>query len=536
MKSFRKLACLLCALLMVVSVFAGCNTTPADSSDITSETESEVGDVSDVTGEEDVSDVTSTEDVVSDVASQAGTTNTNTNTNTNSTTQKPTSSTAGNNKPTSSQGPLNNIPDTEEEKWGTEAGVTSTKKVPAWMKKIKSGELTMLTGSAYGEGTNNEAYKNTKEVFKSLTGKELKVNAKIVDFNNLRSTLQTMVFSGNGPDTFGIYNGVGYYLRNKGLTRDIRDYINMNDAVWDPMKEYSEVMFFKGDLTGVVATTGGNGLYGFAYNKKLLNQAGLDDPWELYKKGKWNITTFLEYVEELTVDKNHDNTPEVFGVSMAPEDLFKMALSSGEDLVKFNDDGSVTNNLRSATFTRYASYARQIQKVGSYDTESWTRAQRFKQGKIAMCAGNIWSQFQNYGDMKKNGEIGWVPYPMDINAKVHYLANEFQVNFLPKNSKNPEGAAAFLYTLRYMDVNPNAKKTAEEKAKYINEYKYSEEEWNFIQEDLKLPFEVKHLTYNWGHVPDFKYQSLWNVFTTDWPTLVEEVYPSLDAALKAQNK
>jgi len=534
MKSFRKLACLLCALLMVVSVFAGCNTTPADSSDITSETESEVGDVSDVTGGEDVSDVTSTEDVVSDVASQAGTTSTNTN----STTQKPTNSTAGNNKPTASQGPLNNIPDSEEEKWGTEAGVTSTKKVPAWMKKIKSGEITMLTASAYGEGSKSEAYQNAKEVFKALTGKELKVNAKIIDWNNLRSTLQTMVLSGNGPDTFSIYNGVAYYLRNKGLTRDIRDYINMNDALWDPMKEYSEVMFYKGDLTGVVASTGGNGSSsnGFVYNKKLISQAGLDDPWELYKKGKWNITTFLEYVEELTVDKNHDNTPEVFGVSMAPEALFKFALSSGEDLVKFNDDGSVTNNLRSATFTRYASYARQIQKVGSYDTESWTRAQRFKQGKIAMCEGSIWTQADNYGDMKKKGEIGWVPFPMDVNAKVHYLTAEYTVNFLPKNSKNPEGAAAFLYTQRYMAVNPNAKKTAEEKAKYINEYKYSEDEWAFAKDELKLPFEVKPITFNWMHVPDFKYQSLWNVFTTDWPTLVEEVYPTFDAALKAQNK
>ena len=77
---------------------------------------------------------------------------------------------------------------------------------------------------------------------------------------------------------------------------------------------------------------------------------------------------------------------------------------------------------------------------------------------------------------------------------------------------------------------------AEEKAKYLNEYKFTEDEYAFMNEDLKLPFEITHLTYNWGHVPDFKYNSLWAVFTTDWPTLVEEVYPTLDSALKAQNK
>ncbi len=424
-----------------------------------------------------------------------------------------------------------NIPNTDAEKWGTEKGLTSTKKVPDWMKQIPNGNLVILGSSKLNE----ETLENNKTLFKALTGKELKLEEKIVEWNSLRSQLQTMVLSGQGPDLFSIYNGVGIYLRNKGLTRNIKDYINMNDAAWEAMKEPSEVMFFNGELTGVTATdpliTGG-----VIYNKTLINQAGLEDPWELYEKKQWNITKFLEYVEELTVDQNHDNKPEVFGVSMAPEALFQMAVSSGEDLVKFNADGTVSNNIRSATFTRWAGYARQIEQMGSYDTESWTAEQRFVQGKIAMMAGkNIWNMFASNDliQMKKQDRIGWVPHPMDVNAKTYYHSAEQTIWFMPKNSKNPQGAAAYIYMQRYGALNPSAATIEKEKNKYVNEYGWTAEEYEF-QRNMGKSFTP--ITFNWIHLPDFEYTSLWNVFTEDWSQLVEKVNPSLQSALDAQNK
>ena len=414
------------------------------------------------------------------------------------------------------------------------AGLTSTKKTPAWMKQIKDGKIVGLGLVGEKTGANDENYQLQKTVFKALTGKELLVDEVLVEWNSMRTTLQTMVISGNGPDLFSVYNGVAVYLRNKNLTRDIKDYINMNDAAWEGMKPYSEMMFYKGELMGVPVAEP-TFTYGVLYNKTLLNQAGLDDPYELFKQGKWDISTLLEYVEELTVDRNHDNTPEVFGITMAPECIFRMALSSGEDLVKINDDGSITNNLRSATFTRWASYARDITEIGSYDTESWTAGERFIQGKIAMVSSPMWSMFSNdeFIKMKKADKIGWVPSPADINSKTYYHVAEQQFFLMPKNSKNPDAAAAYLYTLRYMNLNPSAVATKEQKDRYINEYGWTEEEYNFSQ---NMSDHLTPITFNWQHIPDFSYTSLWNVFTEDWATLVEEVYPSLQSAIDAQNK
>ena len=219
---------------------------------------------------------------------------------------------------------------------------------------------------------------------------------------------------------------------------------------------------------------------------------------------------------------------------MEPEDLFKMSLSSGEDIVKINDDVSFTNNLLSATFTRWSSYASSINAAGSYDTESWTRGQRFTQGKVAMSSGNIWSQFSSSDliNMKKSGTLGWVPNPTDINSSTNYQCAETTYCFLPKNSANPEGAAAYYYTLRYMSLNPSSSYEDQIKSKYLNDYGWSEEEYDFLK---NMNDHMTAITFNWMHIPDFEYTSLWNVFTDDWPTLVEEVYPSLQSALDAQN-
>ena len=430
---------------------------------------------------------------------------------------------------TVSGGNSNLIPSTEEGKWGTKEGVSSTKKVPDWMKTISSGKLVSLSASTMDA----TAYAYQQTVFKALTGQNLEIEQKIVEWNSLRSTLQTMVLSGNAPDIFSIYNGVGTYLRNTGLTRNIKDYINMNDAAWDGMKSYSEDLFYKGELTGVVINqpliTGG-----FMYNKTLINQAGLDDPWTLFENKTWTITKFIEYVEELTTDENHDGVPEVYGVSMAPACLFKLSLASGEDLVKINNDGSVSNNLRSATFTRFATYAAAITAAGSNDTESWTAAERFIQGKIALCWNNVWDQTSSSDliAMKKSGKLGWVPCPKDVNASTYYHAAEMSQYFLPKNSANPQGGAAYYYTLRYISLNPSPEQEAKTKDKYINEYGWTEKEYLF-QKNMK-----DYMTatpFNAFHIPDFDFTPLWAVFTKDWSTLVEEVYPSLQSALDAQN-
>lgn len=527
MQKITKFASLLMAMLLLIGLMAGCGGSTQDSSGAISNAGS-----GDVSQEEDASDTESIDTTDNPTTSDA----VNADSNVPDNTSKGNGSGSGNSNSNSNSNGSGNIPSSDAAKWGTEAGTTSVKKTPAWMKNIKSGEIKVLAADAYGEGVENDTYREEKALFKALTGKELKITTKVVEWNSLRSNLQTMVLANDAPDLFSIYNGVGTYLRNKNLTRDIRDYINMNDAAWKDMQKYSEPLFYNGVLTGVCVADPMIG-YGILYNKTLINQAGLEDPFALYEKGQWDILKFLEYVEELTVDQNHDNIPEVFGVSLQYESIFRMSCASGIDMVTINNDGTITNNLRNPIFTRWAGYARKIAELGSYDSEPWTAGTRFYQNKVAMMTA-AWPTL--YGsekaiEWKKANKLGWVPSPKDINTKTHYHLAEATYTFLPKNSKNPEGAAAYIYMKRYSDLNPSATSEAKKKTKFLNEYGFTEKEYQFYNNINKNKTLVPVL-HNWQHIPDFNYYDLAGVYTQDWNVLVEWAYPSLQAAIDKQNK
>ncbi len=529
MQKITKFISLLMAMLMLVGVMTACGGDKGDSSDVTSDAVSDVvsqeDDITGTAGGESTDDPTVSATV--DVGSNAT-----------ATTSKGNSGTVSNGggSGNGNNGGGNKIPSTDAEKWGTEAGTTSVKKTPAWMKQIKSGEIKILSSEAYGEGVENDAYREDKALYKALTGKELKITTKVVEWNSLRTNLQTMVLANDAPDLFSIYNGVGTYLRNKNLTRDIREYINMNDAAWKDMQKYSEPLFYNGVLTGICVTDPVIG-YGIMYNKTLINQAGLEDPFALYEKGQWDILKFLEYVEELTVDQNHDNIPEVYGVSLYYESIFRMATASGMDLVTVNNDGTITNNLRHANFTRWAGYARKIAELGSYDSEPWTAGTRFYQNKVAMMT-SPWSCLydgEKAIEWKKAGKLGWVPSPKDVNSKTHYHLAEATYTFLPKNSKNPEGAAAYIYMQRYGSLNPSASSEAKKKTKFLNEYGFTAKEYEFYSK-INQNKNLVPVLHNWQHIPDFSYYDLAGVYTQDWNVLVEWAYPSLQAAIDKQNK
>ena len=68
-----------------------------------------------------------------------------------------------------------------------------------------------------------------------------------------------------------------------------------------------------GKMQGLNVLFGGGIMF---YNKKLLNEAGLDDPFELYKKGEWTYAKMREYAIKTTkYDKS--GRAQQFGVNMA---------------------------------------------------------------------------------------------------------------------------------------------------------------------------------------------------------------------------
>ena len=515
----KVLALALCCVLIGGTLFCGCSTTEIKSSsdpDAASAFESVESESS--ANESEVTAVSAVSDTQSSVEATSSSTST-------SATSKP-ATTTSTLKP--SAGTLGNTTTSDSEIFPSKWAATKSKTdIPANLKQnVKSGSVQIL---AAGKMSSDEKAEIEK-AFQKLTGQKLVLKETIVDWNSLRSQLQTMVLANKGPDVFGpVYNGVTVYLRNKGLMRDINEYINMNDAAFTDMQAYCKVLYYDKKLTGVgvdLPTMAG----GIMYNKSMMQNAGLTEPWELYKQGKWTTDVLIDYAKKLTQVKN--GVTQVYGLSAVYYEYFRMGLATGEDLVSINKAGKFVSNLDSTVWTRYASYARAVANAKSKDplvivknnVLNGTSAMRTSYGNDLLADSVAIKQ-------RKEGRIGWVPYPKDPETKTYYMAAEQSYYNLPEKSSNPWGGAALIYAMRYVNAN---KDLNAEKTKYVNEYGFTQEMAEFLVEGIYK--DITPAFGNWQHLPDFDYTVTEAIYTQDWSVVKEKIAPSFKKALAQANK
>jgi len=87
----------------------------------------------------------------------------------------------------------------------------------------------------------------------------------------------------------------------KGAVKDMfvpaDDYIDFDSPIWEDMKEANDSIMWNGKHYAAVAQTTGD-LVAVMYNRKTIQEAGLDDPADLYADGKWNWDTFESLLEQ----------------------------------------------------------------------------------------------------------------------------------------------------------------------------------------------------------------------------------------------
>lgn len=127
------------------------------------------------------------------------------------------------------------------------------------------------------------------------------------------------------------------------------------------------------------------------YNQQLFKQAGLSPP-----PADWDWQTFLETAKTLTVDKNHDGDPDVFGVSFySKPPLFWLPFvwSAGGDLFSPDLRSLQLNQPAALQGLQFYADLRNKWHVAPWKVESGgaTMSQLFLQQKIAMMVSGRWS-------------------------------------------------------------------------------------------------------------------------------------------------
>lgn len=418
-----------------------------------------------------------------------------------------------------------------------------TKKDPAntTKKPVSSGKVELPKYKHIGKevkymgwGTGRDFTKKGTDLYElnEQLKKEYGTTIKFVrtTYDELATDLAQKVMSGDSPDLVHYRYQENPMLILNDLVQEITpDLIDFDTPLWKGIKDVNQEYAFKGKIfTPVIDIVNDAYVY---YNVQMFEEAGLDSPIEMYRSGKWDWNTFLDVAQQLT-QKASDGTVKVYGFGGAVEYFY---MNCGEDFVKVNKDGTLKNNLSSPTFAKAMNFFYNSGTAGTNCRFMIGNAlEMLLNNQLAMYHSEAWEVSQMY-DQLKSGKIRIAPSPKMPGADKYYVNSLIATQWIAKDAKNPEGAAAYLSLQRYNAIDPAGAEKARKKMGYTKEeYKIIEE----MNDRSKFTF-TRRIGPGVGNFGNSGMYAIFNevaCWDWAWSGVVESHTPELQAEIDAYNK
>lgn len=187
------------------------------------------------------------------------------------------------------------------------------------------------------------------------------------------------------------------------------------------------------------------------YNKKMFKEAGLEDPWELYKAGNWNWSKFMEMGTSVT-DVSNKIGFTAFG------DVHAWLALCGTQVIKKNDDGSYRSCAKDADVINVLKEYRSLYLgtnpicVSGSSFDQGTQYAEFS--AITAYSGKVNSAATSTAFDRDSANLGVVPCPIPaLNTSGAYPVHASTGYASCKGAKDPSIAVCFaLYESRINDT------------------------------------------------------------------------------------
>lgn len=284
-----------------------------------------------------------------------------------------------------------------------------------------------------------------KTAFEEMTGATIEwVNVPWAEYG---TKLVASVSSGTGPDIclFGP-EAIPTYI-NKNIILPLSDYVNLQSPAFTTYRPQAEkiVDYYTVNEKVYALMDSGPKSHKLYYRKDLLENAGLEDPYDLYMNGEWTWDKWFELMEGVTQDTNGDGVFDVWGFD-AWMTITQFVYTNGADFVT---DGvfSVTD----PKFIEALDYYRKLRQP-DYIWKPWEDG-KDPQGNLI--AGAVCFDYWGYWDMPLLREsigdnLGFVPFPKGpsaTNDSADYYDSTVS-DGIAASSQNPELAGLWLEFLR----------------------------------------------------------------------------------------
>uniref|UniRef100_A0A7C3RLS3 Extracellular solute-binding protein n=1 Tax=Dictyoglomus thermophilum TaxID=14 RepID=A0A7C3RLS3_DICTH len=288
--------------------------------------------------------------------------------------------------------------------------------------------------------------KQVREEFEKITG--AKVQIVYTTWENYTPKLSAAILSGAGADVVYIGAGEKPTWMMKKMLLPLNRYIDFKDKnLWNAVGfRKSTVDFFtwRGQVYAVANIYSDN-VFPFIlyYNKEKFEMAGLPDPLELYKQGKWTWEAFFNAGKQLTQDTNGDGKIDQYAYATWAV-IQPFLFTNDVEVVKYIGGRPVFAMDDQKAYRAFQAIYEMDAKYKMRPADWWTDPQgRFQKGITCM---DYWGPWELSGMRNALGKkLGIVPFPKGPNSKKKSAdMADGGAWAIASSSKYPELAALYL--------------------------------------------------------------------------------------------
>ncbi len=314
------------------------------------------------------------------------------------------------------------------------------------------------------------------EGFDHVPDENVFCNIMITSYGDRYVNLAKQVTSDDSPDCFPFeicYYPYGVY---QNLFQPVDDLFDFDSDDWADYKEVIDMFEWDGKNYCPIMDLSPNSL--LWYRKTVVEEAGLEDPWELFDKGEWTWDVFMEMCREFADPDN--SMYAIDGYSPAEN----IVATTGKPFIGL-EDGKLVSNLYDANLEKAMNMMAKFddsQENLKYPKEilnNWApNYKEWMNGKVLFFQDGTWRYEEHWQKFKKamkwdDDEINFVPFPRMEGSDEYYQAMKQDAIMFVAGSKNPEGYKAWIYANLVATKDPDVKSAGRQQS--IENYDWTEE-------------------------------------------------------------
>ncbi|MCL2071878.1 MAG: extracellular solute-binding protein [Oscillospiraceae bacterium] len=332
----------------------------------------------------------------------------------------------------------------------------------------------------------------TAELFKARYGIPDEANGENVvtylstTYENRYTRLASLIMAGDSPDFFQFEERGFPYGVYIDQFSPIDDVIDLSGPEWDPTRDVIELFNWGGkNYTAITELNNSSAL--LYYRKSVVQEAGLEDPYDLWQRNDWTWDTLRRMVTDFSDPAN--NKYGIVGYYIDEATI----LSTGTGLISI-ENGMLKNNMDDSRIERALDFLQELAVNDfryPYDVLSQHQIgpQPFRSGNILFWNDGPWRYQETLApigeaDQWAEDEVGIVPFPRDPQANEFFHRGKQDALMLVAGSQNKDGFKAWTQASIVANYDEVMMQIGREKA--MSDYKWTPKHLDILEAIRKL--------------------------------------------------